>query len=156
MLLFILFTDGNDYNSFTNLLLTFDSVTTTIDIPVTIIDDTAFELRESFNASLSFPGAPVPRVTLSPDSAQTTIFDEDGWCSLLQCPYAHYTFVYPLVLTFGFEPTVYSVNEGDGPVDLGIFISGDAGEFVPHVTTSTVDGTVTGGYCMCHLTIAST
>ena len=41
--------------------------------------------------------------------------------------------VYPSVLTFGFEPTEYSVNEGDGSVDLGIFISGNAGEFVPHV-----------------------
>ena len=55
--------------------------------------------------------------------------------------------MYPSVLTFGFEPTEYSVNEGDGPVDLDIlFISGNAGEFVPHVITSTVDGTATGTY----------
>ena len=75
-------TDGNDYNSITNLLLTFDSVTTN-NVTVTIIGDTIFELTESFNAFLSFPGAPVPRVTLAPDSAQTTIIDDDGWCSLL-------------------------------------------------------------------------
>ena len=74
-------TDGNDYNSITNLLLTFDSVTTN-NVTVTIIGDTIFELTESFNAFLSFPGAPVPRVTLAPDSAQTTIIDDDGWCSL--------------------------------------------------------------------------
>ena len=79
ILLFILFTDGNDY-IITELLLTFDSVTTTIDVPVTIIGDTVFEVTESFNATLSFPGAPVPRdsVSLAPDSAQTTILDNDG------------------------------------------------------------------------------
>ena len=75
-------TDGNDYNSITNLRLTFDSTITTIDVSVTIINDTVYELTEFFNAFLSFPGAPVPRVTLAPDSAQTTIFDDDGWCSL--------------------------------------------------------------------------
>ena len=53
--------------------------------------------------------------------------------------------MYPSVLTFGFEPTDYSVNEGNGSVDIGIFfISGNAGEFVPHAITSTVDGTATG------------
>ena len=64
------------------MLLTFDSVTTTIDVTVTIINDTVFELTESFSVFLSFPGDPVPRVTLAPDSAQTTIIDDDGWCSL--------------------------------------------------------------------------
>ena len=61
-------------------------------------------------------------------------------CSLYIC-------VYPSVLTFGFEPTDYSVNEGDGSVDVDIFfISGNAGEFVPHVITSTADGTAIGWY----------
>ena len=51
------------------------------------------------------------------------------------------------VLTFGFEPTEYSVSESAGSVDLGIsFINGYAGEFVPHVNVSTVDGTATGKY----------
>ena len=55
--------------------------------------------------------------------------------------------MYPTVLTFGFEPTEYSVNEDDGSVDIGIFfISGNAGEFVPHVITNVSDGTATGGY----------
>ena len=49
------------------------------------------------------------------------------------------------VLTFGFEPTEYNVSESTGSVDLGIFfISGNAGELVPHVNVSTVDGTATG------------
>jgi hypothetical protein len=51
------------------------------------------------------------------------------------------------VLTFGFDPVVYSVSES-GSVDLGVFfISGNAGQFVPHVNASTVDGTATGKYC---------
>ena len=75
--------DRSDYISFANLLLTFGSVTTTIDVPVTIIGDTVFELVESFNATLSFPGAPVSRVIIFPNSAQTTIFDDDGWYPLL-------------------------------------------------------------------------
>ena len=55
------------------------------------------------------------------------------------------------MLTFGFEPTEYGVSESAGSVDLRIsFISGDAGEFVPHVNVSTVDGTATGKYT-CYL-----
>ena len=78
--------DGNDYNSVGTFLLTFDSATTSIDVPVTIIDDTVFELTESFIVTLSFPGAPVPGVTLDPDSAQTTILDDDGWYIFLIVP----------------------------------------------------------------------
>ena len=47
-------------------------------------------------------------------------------------------------LRFRFEPAAYSVSEGSGSVALGIVFSGDAGEFVPHVITSTTDGTATG------------
>ena len=50
--------------------------------------------------------------------------------------------IYFSVLTFGFE---YNVSESAGSVNLGVFfISGNAGEFVPHVNVSTVDGTATG------------
>ena len=59
-----------------------------------------------------------------------------------------YSYIYVFsVLTFGFEPLVYSVSESIGSVDLGVFfISGNAGEFVPHVNASTNDGTATGKY----------
>ena len=40
------------------------------------------------------------------------------------------------------------MNERAGSVALGIVFSGDAGEFVPHVITSTVDGTATGSNTM--------
>lgn len=40
---------------------------------------------------------------------------------------------------------MYSVRESVGSVDLGIFfISGNAGQFVPHMNASTVQGTATG------------
>ena len=49
------------------------------------------------------------------------------------------------VLTFGFDPIVYSESESVGSLNLGVsFISGDAGQFVPHLNASTVDGTATG------------
>ena len=38
------------------------------------------------------------------------------------------------------------MSESAGSVDLGIFVSGNAGEFVPHVNVSTVDGTATSKY----------
>ena len=78
IILLLLFSDGNDYTRFVDLQLSFDSATTTFDIPVSIIDDSVYELTEYFKSALSFPGAPVPRVTLYPNSTQTAIFDDDG------------------------------------------------------------------------------
>ena len=74
--------DGNDYSGISNLLLTFNSITTVIDIPVTINDDNVYELTEMFSAAISFPGDPLPRVTLSPESALISIIDEDGQLQL--------------------------------------------------------------------------
>ena len=60
---------------------TFDNVVTEVEASnsyqwVTV----TFELTELFGASLAFPGAPPPRVTLAPASAQVTILDDDGQC----------------------------------------------------------------------------
>ena len=74
------YTDGSDYSGFAVLEFTFDSTTSTVDVSVPLIDDTAFELTEQFGVSLTFPGAPPPRVTLAPDAAQVTILDDDGQC----------------------------------------------------------------------------
>ena len=68
-------TDGSDYRGFAGLEFTFDSVTRAVDVPVPLIDDDTVELTESFGASLAFPGAPPPGVTLSPDTALVTILD---------------------------------------------------------------------------------
>ena len=69
--------DGSDYNGLT-ALYTFNSIISTIDVPVPITGDNIFELTELFSASLAFPGAPIPRVVLAPDSAEVTILDDDG------------------------------------------------------------------------------
>ena len=76
--LFILDLGGNDYTGISSLLPTFGPTTSSIHILVNINNDNIFELTEMFSAALSFPGDPIPRVTLLPDSAQITIFDEDG------------------------------------------------------------------------------
>ena len=60
------------------MLLTFGPGNTDTTINVTIMNDDAYELTETFSASLSFDGDPVPRVTLSPDAAVATILDDDG------------------------------------------------------------------------------
>ena len=69
-LLFNLDLGGNDYTGIPSM--------SSINIPVNISNDSVFELTEMFNATLSFPGDPIPRVTLSQDSALVTIFDDDG------------------------------------------------------------------------------
>ena len=51
---------------------------------------------------------------------------------------------------------MYNVSESAGSVSVGIsFISGDAGEFVPHLNVSTEDGTATGKYDIDILCIGS-
>ena len=62
------------------MLLTFGPTSNRSDIPVTIIDNDVYELTESLGVILSYPGDPVPRVTLSPTSTVVTILDNDG-CS---------------------------------------------------------------------------
>jgi hypothetical protein len=72
-------TDGTDYSGF-GREYTFNSTTRTVDVSVPLIDDSIFEQTEMFGASLEFPGAPPPRVSLAPDTAQVTILDDDGQC----------------------------------------------------------------------------
>ena len=44
---------------------------------------------------------------------------------------------------------MYGVNEGDGSVNLGIsFISGNAGEYVPHMITSTAESDGSANCCV--------
>ena len=47
-------------------------------ISIPIIDDDAFELTESFSASLSLVSPITPRITVSPDEASVTIEDDDS------------------------------------------------------------------------------
>ena len=47
-------------------------------ISVPLVDDGIFELTETFQARLEFPGAPPERVTIDPGEADVTIIDNDG------------------------------------------------------------------------------
>ena len=76
---FSLHTAGSDYSE-SVIQFTFDSATREVDVSVPIISDSLFELTELFNASLAFTGAPPPRISLAPASAQVTIRDDDGQC----------------------------------------------------------------------------
>ena len=67
-----------DYTRIPIFSLTFGPTTSSIDIPIDINNDGIFEITEMFSTALSFPGDPIPRVTLLPDSALITIFDDDG------------------------------------------------------------------------------
>ena len=57
------------------MLLTFSPTNTTTTITVSITNDDAYELTETFNAALLFDGDPVPGET---STAITTIVDDDG------------------------------------------------------------------------------
>ena len=72
------FSDGADYTGIQDILLTFNLTNTLTTITVSIVNDDAYELTETFDTTLSFDGDPVPRVTLSPATAVTTIVDDDG------------------------------------------------------------------------------
>ena len=74
------YVDGSDYSApVDGQMLQFGPGNLTFDIPLTLVDDAIFELTETLQASLSFPGgiAP-PRALINPGLATVTIFDEDG------------------------------------------------------------------------------
>ena len=64
----------------TNYSLTFNStiMENTVDIFIIATNETQPEMDEEFMVSLSFPGEPIPRVTLEPDNATVTIFEING------------------------------------------------------------------------------
>ena len=58
--------------------MTFDSSNTISIVPLTILDDEADENTEVITASLSFPGLPLERVLLEPNTTVVQIHDDDG------------------------------------------------------------------------------
>ena len=74
----VILSDGSDYTGVQNRLLTFDQSTNSTTVSISVLGDDIYELTESFLATLSFSGASVPRVTLSPASAGVAIIDDDG------------------------------------------------------------------------------
>ena len=81
--------DGNDYNGLVGQQLQYTLNSTRNMINVTIINDSVFEVTESFSVSLALPGSIPPRVTLAPNSAQITILDDDGQFNDLILWYMH-------------------------------------------------------------------
>ena len=51
-----------------------------VSVSVPLVDDTTFELTESFQARLEFPDPPPERATIDLGEANVTIFDDDGMC----------------------------------------------------------------------------
>ena len=68
---------GEDYVGL-SYLLTFDSSNTISVVPLAILDDEADENTEVITASLSFPGLPLERVLLEPNTTVVQIRDDDG------------------------------------------------------------------------------
>ena len=66
---------GEDYVGL-SYLLTFDSSNTISVVPLTILDDEADENTEVITASLSFPGLPLERVLLEPNTTVVQIHDD--------------------------------------------------------------------------------
>ena len=64
--------DSSDYVKQSNVLLTFNAATRSIEVSVNLTDDSVLEGEEDFSGTLTLV-SDSPRVTLSPDSALATI-----------------------------------------------------------------------------------
>ena len=116
---------GEDYTS-KDSVLTLSAGDTETTIVVNITDDDLFENEEMFTVVLS--GAPAG-VTLTPDTAEVTITDTNA----------------PDVVEIGFDPVMYTVDEGSGTVALTVkVLSGDLGRDVT-VSYETMDGSAIAG-----------
>ena len=60
--------DDNYLHSFA-----FNSTNTVLELPTSIVNDTIFELTQSTTANITFAGAPIPSITLSPSSASISV-----------------------------------------------------------------------------------
>ena len=72
---------GDDYVGLISYHLTFDSSNAIDVVPLVIIDDEADENIETLSASISFPGLPLERVFLEPNTTIVEIHDND--CKLV-------------------------------------------------------------------------
>ena len=123
--LYFIAADGQDYTggSYTATFLA-GQTTTSVSIPIT--DDTTAELTEAFTAVLSIPARAASQgITKgAADTATIDIIDDD-----------------PVEVVF--NPTQYTVNEGDGVVTLTLNADKPA-SFEYTVEAVTRDGTATG------------
>ena len=69
--------DGPDYVGRSNVLLTFNADTTSIEVPVNITDDSVYEGEEDLSGTLNLV-SDSPRVSIGPSNAVATILDDEG------------------------------------------------------------------------------
>ena len=140
---------GGDYTSL-SIDLTFNSVTISQMVTVATSTDTVIEDEETFTLSLTENDDAVNMLT--PQSATVTITDQTSkyiHChinrieeyvaarrNLIYC-------VFSSALTFGFDPSVYSVMEGESEVVTVTVMGGTLDRDVV-VTVMTVDGNAVG------------
>ena len=90
---------------------------------MTIIDDSVFELDESFTLELRFdPFAPPSNVILSPNATTVDIIDNEGIIIIINTiliPVCYNT----MTVVIGFLNTSYTVNKDDGLVNIQIGIT---------------------------------
>ena len=69
--------NGSDYVGQSNVLLTFNSTTTSIEVSVNLVGNNVTEGEEDFNGILTLVSTS-PRVTIGPDNALATIVDDES------------------------------------------------------------------------------
>ena len=69
--------NGSDYTGQSNVLLTFNAATRSIQVDVDLINDRVFEMDEDFNGILTLV-SDSPSVTIAPGNALATIIDDEG------------------------------------------------------------------------------
>ena len=68
--------DGSDYDGQSNVLLTFNADTTSIEVPVNITDDSLYDGEEDFSGTLTLV-SDSPRVIFDPSNAVATILNDE-------------------------------------------------------------------------------
>ena len=122
--LYFIAADGQDYTG-GSYTATFLAGQTTASVSIPITDDTTAELTEDFSTVLTIPATAISQgITKgAADTATIDITDDD-------------------TVEVIFNPTQYTVNEGDGVVTLTLNADKNA-SFVYTVQVETQDGTAT-------------
>ena len=113
-----------------DVFLTFDNVNRQLPFDVTIIDDPIFERDESFTLELRFDpfALELPsNVILSPNTTTVDVIDNEGIITINIIPISfrlNLKVCYnTMTVVIGFLNTSYTVNKGDGLVNIQIGIT---------------------------------
>ena len=123
--LYFIAADGQDYTG-GSYTATFLAGQTTASVSIPITDDTTAELTEDFSAVLTIPTTTTSQGITKGAADTATISLSDGD---------------PVEVVF--NPTQYTINEGDGAVTLTLYADKPA-SFEYTVDVVTQDGTATG------------